>query len=681
MIKYRSDIDSLRGYAVIAVILYHFKVPFFQGGYIGVDIFFVISGYLITSIIFREIMDKKFDFINFYERRIRRIIPILFFVLIISILVQNKLFLYDEKIDFYKIILSIIFFVSNLWFAQSGSYFEPDVSNSHLLHTWSLSIEEQFYLIFPVFLLLIYKRNLILILIVLFLISFLLANNGGILKKTYPFYDDFAFIKLPSNSFYLLPTRIWELLAGSIISILKIRYINFVEKISIQKNILNVLGYLLIFLSFIFFSDKVYHPSIFTLIPILGISILLLFEIENKFWFKKIVNNTAMQNVGLISYSLYLWHLPILYFYIDYFGPKKIQIYETIILILVSFIFSILSYNFIEKVFRRKIIFRRGNTLIIFLITTILISTICFYKINYQNFKKDYPENINKIVDEKKYYKNEFFKNCLSDPRKYISPKNSCILGNKNKINYAFIGDSHMGILSKELNKVLKIENLGGYQFTYNGCLPSNELKVYNQPRYKCQNYYNELINFLSEKKNIKTVIFHYRWDLYYNGKRFNNLEGGIEKGKDHIVIKSNQHQKSINNINDLNLSIYNFFKEIKKLNKEIVIIKSTPEMGWEIPGLLAKKLLIDQNVKKNFLSIDKKLYKERNYNFDNFINKIKNEFDLKVYDPEKIFCGKKRCFAFENNFPLFYDDDHLSSLGSKKLSVDLVDFINEKGL
>ena len=255
MIKYRSDIDSLRGYAVIAVILYHFKVPFFQGGYIGVDIFFVISGYLITSIIFREIMDKKFDFINFYERRIRRIIPILFFVLIISILVQNKLFLYDEKIDFYKIILSIIFFVSNLWFAQSGSYFEPDVSNSHLLHTWSLSIEEQFYLIFPIFLLLIYKRNLILILIVLFLLSFLLANNGGILKKTYPFYDDFEFIKLPSNSFYLLPTRIWELLAGSIISILKIRYINFVEKISIQKNILNVLGYLLIFLSFIFFSD------------------------------------------------------------------------------------------------------------------------------------------------------------------------------------------------------------------------------------------------------------------------------------------------------------------------------------------------------------------------------------------------------------------------------------------
>ena len=681
MIKYRSDIDSLRGYAVIAVILYHFKIPFFQGGFIGVDIFFVISGYLITSIILQEMIDKKFNFINFYERRIRRIIPILFFVLIVSILVQNKLFLYDEKIDFYKIILSIVFFVSNLWFAQSGSYFEPDVSNSHLLHTWSLSIEEQFYLIFPFFLFLFYKKNLILILIVLFLISFLLANNGGILKKTYPFYDDFEFIKLPSNSFYLLPTRIWELLAGSIISILKIKYVNFVEKISVKKNTFNIIGYILIFFSFIFFSDKVYHPSIYTLIPILGISILLLFEIENKFWFKKIVNNTVMQNVGLISYSLYLWHLPILYFYIDYFGPKKFHIYETILLIFVSFIFSILSYNFIEKVFRRKIIFKRGNTLKIFLITAILISGICFYKINYQNFKKDYPKNINKIVEEKKYFKNEFFKNCLSDPNKFISPKNSCVLGNKNKITYAFVGDSHMGIISKELDKVLKIENKGGRQLTYNGCLPSNELKIYNQPRYECQKYYNELISFLSEKKNIKTVIFYYRWDLYYNGKRFNNLEGGIEKGKDHIVIKSNQNLKNLNNINDLNSSVYNFFKEIKKLNKEIIIVKSTPEMGWEIPGFLAKRLLINQNIDKNFLSIEKNLYKKRNYNFDNFINKIQKELNLKIYDPEKIFCDEKRCFAFENDFPLFYDDDHLSSLGSKKISVDLVDFINEKGL
>ena len=200
-------------------------------------------------------------------------------MLFICILVQNKVFLYDEKIEFYKIILSITFFISNLWFAKSGSYFEPDAGNNHLLHTWSLSIEEQFYIFFPLFLFFFYKRKPFLILISLFLLSFLLANNGGILKKTFPFYDDFAFIKLPANSFYLLPTRVWELLAGSIIAIIKLNELNVPYKTKIYKNNLVILGYILIFSSFIFFSYNIYHPSIFTLIPVAGISIILYFEI------------------------------------------------------------------------------------------------------------------------------------------------------------------------------------------------------------------------------------------------------------------------------------------------------------------------------------------------------------------------------------------------------------------
>jgi peptidoglycan/LPS O-acetylase OafA/YrhL len=683
MIKYRHDIDSLRGYAVLAVVLYHFKIPLFKGGFIGVDIFFVISGYLITSILFNEMINNNFSFINFYERRIRRIIPILFFVLLVTALIQNKLFLYDEKIDFYKIVLSIIFFVSNFWFAQSGSYFEPDVNSSHLLHTWSLSIEEQFYLIFPLFLFCIYKRKVLLILICLFFLSFLLANNGGILKKTFPYFDGFALIKLPENSFYLLPTRIWELLAGSIIAITKLKSNKFEKKIKIKKNILNIIGYFLIFSSFIFFSDQISHPSIFTLIPIIGISIILFIKVEkkNQTWLEKILSNNLIRYVGLISYSLYLWHLPIMYFYLDYFGPKKLEITEIVLLISISIILSILSYNFIEKVFRRKIIFKKGKTLFYFLILTFVIACFSFYKINYYDFKKDYPSNINKIVEEKLYYKNKFFQDCLSDPKKYISPKRSCVLGDGDNIKYAFIGDSHMGIISQELDNILRDDNVGGYQLTYNGCLPSNELKIRGQSRYKCQKYYNEVINFLKNEKKIETVVLFYRWELYYNGKRFNNQEGGVEKGKDHISVRLDEDKDKILSIEDLNYSLFNFFNKIHNQNKKIVVIKSTPEMGWEIPSLLAKKLMNHDKISKNFLSIDRQLYKKRNFLFNSFLFDMEDDFNLHIYDPDNLFCDQTRCFAFENNYPLYYDDDHLSSSGAKKLSLNLMNFIKKKGM
>ena len=623
---------------------------------------------------------NHFSFVNFYERRIRRIIPILFFVLFICILVQNKVFLYDEKIEFYKIILSITFFISNLWFAKSGSYFEPDAGNNHLLHTWSLSIEEQFYIFFPLFLFFFYKRKPFLILISLFLLSFLLANNGGILKKTFPFYDDFAFIKLPANSFYLLPTRVWELLAGSIIAIIKLNELNVPYKTKIYKNNLVILGYILIFSSFIFFSDNIYHPSIFTLIPVAGISIILYFEIKNEdqSWLERLFNNYAAQKIGLISYSLYLWHLPVLYFYIDFFGPKKIQIYEIIFLIVFSFVLSILSYNFIEKVFRKKIVFRRGKTIIIFVILTIGFTSFSTYKINFYDFKKEFDKNIINIVEEKNYYKNKFFSDCLSDPRKYISPKDSCIVGDNNNLNYAFIGDSHMGIVLLELNKTLNLNKKGGYQLTYNGCLPSDELMIEQQPRYQCERYYKEILGFLRSKTDIKTVVLFYRWGLYYNSTRFNNKEGGKEKGKNHNVIKINQIKKKENNrVNDINDSLYIFLKKIKNLNKEIIIVMSTPEMGWEVPNLLAKKLINNKKLDDNFLSIDKELYKQRNEDFNNFILKNKQDLNLSIYNPEQLFCDKYRCNAIENNYPLFYDDDHLSSLGSKKFSEDFIKFLN----
>jgi len=175
---YRKDIDCLRGYSVLAVILYHFKIKYFEGGYIGVDIFFVISGYLITAIIIKDIRSNSFSFLNFYERRIRRLLPALLVVLALTATLNYSYFTGDENINFFKSILSVILFYSNYWFYKSGSYFEPINENNPLFHLWSLSVEEQFYLAFPVIFIFFYKKKLLKIFILFFLLSFFLANNG-----------------------------------------------------------------------------------------------------------------------------------------------------------------------------------------------------------------------------------------------------------------------------------------------------------------------------------------------------------------------------------------------------------------------------------------------------------------------------------------------------------------------
>ena len=673
---YRKDIDCLRGISVLAVILYHFKFNYFSGGYLGVDIFFVISGFLITSIILEEISLEKFSLINFYERRIRRLFPALIVVIITTSFLFEIVFLETEIKKLVVSIISTILFYANFYFQDIGSYFSPLNEQQPLLHTWSLSIEEQFYLIFPIFLVLFFKKiNLAFILIILFaLFSISLSQFGGNLKFSYPYVENhLSFFALPQFAFYFTLTRIWEILVGCLLALFL-----FNNKKFFENRYLVLLGYLLIFLSILFFDKNTLHPSIITLIPITGTLLVLLYSSENfnESGVFVIFNNYILLKIGLISYSLYLWHQPIYQFFNQIYFIDTNNLVKFFIIFLLL-ILSFFSFKFIEQPFRDKKKINQKNIFIFYILSTILIFLFCLYSLYLRDFSKKYSDLVYDISNFSKYYENNNF-NCSTSAENYISPNNACILGNEQKTELALIGDSHLDIISKELKKELTLLGVSAYQFSYGGCVPSLNLKVYNDKRYICNKYFTEVLDKLKNEPDIKKIVLFSRWSFNLKGERFNNKEGGIEIGSGHYFIPINSDvlvEKKIRQEEILN-NIEIFIKKIKNLDKDIYIVMPTPEMGWEVPNNLARILHYKNKIEKNTLSISKKVFDERNSEIYKFFSNLKQKYNLNLIYPNDIFCEDLKCFSHKNNIPLFFDDDHLSIEGAKLLSKKIINHI-----
>ena len=399
---YRPEIDGLRAIAVIAVILYHaqftiFGYQSFKGGFIGVDIFFVISGYLITSIILKELFSSgSFSFKYFYERRIRRILPVLLVVMIASLPLAWIYLIPSHFEDYSNSILYSLGFSSNFYFYYSGQeYGAIDGSLKPFLHTWSLSVEEQFYILFPVIILLVYKylrSYLIHVLILGFLISLGLADWTS---RNYPRFN-----------FFVLPTRGWELLAGSILAYCELTYRRGV-KIYFFNKIMPGLGLIIIICSIFFINEEMFHPSLYTLSPIIGVSLIIWFSNKEEI-ITKILSTKFLVGIGLISYSLYLWHYPIFAFgkIIDLTSST----YNKVDLILITILISIFSYLLIEKPARnkkikfRKIFFTLLNTILIVATFNLIILYFEGVKLNsrvhpflwkYDNESKNFIQNYN----------------------------------------------------------------------------------------------------------------------------------------------------------------------------------------------------------------------------------------------------------------------------------------------
>lgn len=352
--KYRAEIDGLRALAVLPVILFHAGFEWFSGGFVGVDVFFVISGYLITTIIISEMAEGKFSIINFYERRARRILPALFFVMAAFLPLAWFWLTPNDLKDFGQSLIAVSTFSSNFLFWLESGYFDTAAELKPLLHTWSLAVEEQYYILFPIFLMLTWRLGVKWILILLSIVFFmsLALAVWGTQYATHP--------KIVSGAFFLLPTRGWELLVG-VFAAFYLKYCSRIKSHSLNQA-LSLAGFGMIVYSIIEFDKTTPFPSLYAMVPTIGTGLLILSAVPKTFIYK-FLSLKFIVGIGLISYSAYLWHQPLLAF-ARHKSVGEVSELLLISLCCTSLVIAWFSWRFIEGPFRnrerfdRKLIFR-----------------------------------------------------------------------------------------------------------------------------------------------------------------------------------------------------------------------------------------------------------------------------------------------------------------------------------
>lgn len=342
--KYRPEIDGLRAIAVIPVILFHAGFEFFSGGFVGVDVFFVISGYLITSIILSEKDRGTFSLVNFYDRRARRILPALFLVMFVSLPFAWFWLLPSDMKDFSKSLVAVSVFSSNILFWQETGYWGVDNELKPLLHTWSLAVEEQYYLLFPLFLMAVWKFRKRWI-----FGSFMLLAAASLMLSQWGAQN------YPTANFFLLPTRGWELAIGASIAfylLYKKQTISALLSHKLIDEMLSFTGLLMIGYSVLVFNEATPFPSFYALAPTVGTGLIILFSSKSTL-VGKLLGSKLPVGIGLVSYSAYLWHQPLFAFARHRVLTEPSELLF-IVLSLLTFLLAYMSWRYVEKPFRTK---------------------------------------------------------------------------------------------------------------------------------------------------------------------------------------------------------------------------------------------------------------------------------------------------------------------------------------
>jgi peptidoglycan/LPS O-acetylase OafA/YrhL len=644
-LSYRSDIDGLRGVAVLSVVAYHVFPTLVRGGFIGVDIFFVISGYLISTIIFESLHQDTFSFIDFYGRRIRRIFPALIVVLTASFAFGWFALLADEYKQLGKHIAGGAGFISNFLFWEESDYFDNVAETKPLLHLWTLGIEEQYYIVWPLILWLAWKRSLnpLRIAIAVAVISFALN-----IAQT---YGDSA------AAFYFPQTRFWELMLGSILAYISLykqdtikvwqnNYKNFSGKDTKAINdALSLLGAALIGAGMLIISRQLPFPGWWAVPPTLG-TVMIISAGPHTWLNRAVLSSRALVWLGLISYPLYLWHWPLLSFarIIESQTPSSAIRFAAAF---ISVVLAWLTYRLIEKPIRFG---NHGEAKTIILVALMVVVGYVGYN-SYQRdglgFRLKKEDEINSLLVK---YPHEFSNEACANLFPLLKEFNAWLLSKPYKPSIAIVGDSHSNHFYKSLAKQLgndSIINIGVWR-----CLPFSSQVL--QSKNECIEKTDFTLRFLKDEETIKTVYLAGYWSYLESGSF------DIDKEGRQAIPPTPGERLSFRR------NAESFISNLISAKKEVILIRDIPDLNFDLKSCFDyRPVRITQKVRVP-CGIDEAEYDRRIAIFDADLSEVLNKFPtLKVFDPKSIFCDSKFCWAVKNGESLYATSDHLSIYGA----------------
>ncbi|MHA6641359.1 acyltransferase family protein [Mesorhizobium sp. A623] len=645
--KHRDEIDGLRCIAVLSVLIYHagfkaYGARLLPGGFLGVDVFFVISGYLISADVLSRIANESWSLIGFYERRARRILPALFVVVAVTIPFAWWLMTPAQMENFGASARATALFGSNIFFWLDTGYFSEAIELKPLAHTWSLAVEEQFYLVLPLVIWGLVKvsqgRYLAAVSIVAAAASFIIAQWWSVTR--------------PAASFYLLPSRGWELLGGSLLALLETKRQRPAD--GTLPTVASGVGLALIIGSVILVDGSMQHPGLVT-IPVIVGTMLLIWFAGAAGMVTQLLTLRHVVGIGLISYSLYLWHQPIFSF-ARLYSINDLLLWQRVVLIALSIPVAYLSWRYIERPFRQPGTISKATIWLSSAGATAAVLVWSGMTLEAQGWPERMPPEFRHLAFVERGYWNDKGEECL---------KKNCRVGDPAEPSIAIVGDSHAAMLAKSFDRFLKGTGKAAE------IIADGDVYVSQYP-----DFYGNLDSVLARQKeaifsaNVKTVVLSSRAVLRVTNIMFDNGEGGVEPSTP-VFNGRTPDQRA-----EFARRIREGVLELLEAGKRVVLVYPVPEVGWDVPVTLAKIYARGGAM----ITTSQQRYRERAGGIIALYDSIPDSSSLVRIYPEKLFCSVDlpgRCSVADAKSIFYLDDDHLSVAGSNLI----VAAIQEKAL